>query len=46
MGDAGFGPQWLPIVEAKRTFTGLENAIDAGGAAQVGSETYYYSHRN
>lgn len=32
MDDAGFGLQWLPIVEAKRTFTGPKGAIDAGGA--------------
>lgn len=46
MDDAASGPQWLPIVEAKPTFTGLKGAIDAGGAAHVGSETYHYSHRH
>lgn len=46
MDAAASGPQWLPIVEAKPTFTGLKGAIDAGGAAHVVSETYHYSHRH
>lgn len=46
MDDAASGPQWLPIVEAKPTFTGLKGAFDAGGEAHVGSETYHYYYYN